>query len=169
DGEPLAKAMATRAVTLVTPVPAELVRRLNGTVAVIFPRFSDLASRITIERALRDEAGYVKSAFAPSGIDPRTHVVGMEPTDEEVALGAEAAGQADATVLFLFDAHLYPSNRTLLEAVTGRAKACAVVLLRDPYDAALLPPGVLGITAYGFRRCQLDAVIARLLVGLAAR
>jgi beta-N-acetylhexosaminidase len=169
DGEPLAKAMATRAVTLVTPVPAELVRRLNGTVAVIFPRFSDLAPRITIERALRDEAGYVKSAFAPFGIDPRTLVVGMEPTDEEIALGAEAAGQADATVLFLFDAHLYPSNRALLEAVTGRAKTCAVVLLRDPYDAALLPPGVLGITAYGFRRCQLDAVIARLLVGLAAR
>src|SRR5437899_3115294 len=42
------------------------------------------------------------------------------------------------------------------------ARALAVVLLRDPYDAALLRPGVLGITAYGFRKCQLDAVIARL-------
>jgi hypothetical protein len=36
------------------------------------------------------------------------------------------------------------------------------VLLRDPYDAALLAPGVRGLTAYGFRKCQLDAVVARL-------
>jgi hypothetical protein len=36
------------------------------------------------------------------------------------------------------------------------------VLLRDPYDTALLRPGTLGITAYGFRRCQLEAVLARL-------
>jgi beta-N-acetylhexosaminidase len=169
DGEPLAKAMATRAVTLVTPLPPEFARRLNGAVAVIFPRFSDLAPRITIERPLRDEAGYVKSTFGALGVDPRTVVVGIEPTEAEIALSAEAAGQADATILFLFDAHLYPADRKLLETVAARAKACAVVLLRDPYDAALLPPGILGITAYGFRRCQLDAVIARLLVGLAAR
>ena len=65
-------------------------------------------------------------------------------------------------MLFLFDAHLYPSNRALLEAVQSRAHALAVVLLRDPYDVSLLAPGVLGITAFGFRRVQLDAVIARL-------
>jgi hypothetical protein len=29
----------------------------------------------------------------------------------------------------------------------------------------MLEPGVLGITAYGFRKCQLDAVIARLVQG----
>jgi len=33
------------------------------------------------------------------------------------------------------------------------------------WHAALLAPGVLGITAYGFRKCQLDAVIARLVHG----
>ena len=70
---------------------------------------------------------------------------------------------ADATVLFLFDAHLYPSNRSLLEAVQARARALAVALLRDPYDARLLGPGVRGLTAYRFRKCQLDAVIARLV------
>src|SRR5207253_2759114 len=72
------------------------------------------------------------------------------------------AAVADATVLFLYDAHLYPSNRGLLDAVQARARHLAVVLLRDPYDAALLAPGVLGITAFGWRRCQLDAVVARL-------
>jgi hypothetical protein len=46
--------------------------------------------------------------------------------------------------------------------VQTRARALAVVLLRDPYDAALLADGVLGLTAYGWRKCQMDAVVARL-------
>jgi len=36
------------------------------------------------------------------------------------------------------------------------------VLLRDPYDAVLLGRDVYGVTAFGWRRCQLDAVVARL-------
>jgi len=68
-------------------------------------------------------------------------------------------------VLFLFDDNLYPSNARLLAELQTRARALAVVLLRDPYDAALLSAGVLGITTYGFRKCQLDAVVARLLHG----
>jgi hypothetical protein len=64
--------------------------------------------------------------------------------------------------LFLYDAHLYASNRALLDALQGSARRLAVVLMRDPYDAALLAPGVVGLTAYGWRRCQLDAVVARL-------
>jgi beta-N-acetylhexosaminidase len=162
DGEPLAKAMATRAVTRVTPPQPGFLKALNGRVAAIFPRFSDLAPRIFIEPAIQDERGWLTRAFAPVGIAPEPEIVGMEPSVDEIARAACAAARADATVLFLFDAHLYPSNRALLEAVQARARALAVVLLRDPYDAALLGPGVLGITAFGFRACQLEAVIARL-------
>ena len=162
DGSPLAKAMATRAVTLVTPPQPGFLKALNGRVAAIFPRFSDLAPRIFIEPAIRNEGGWLRDAFAPVGITPEAEIVGMEPSADEIERAADAAARADATVLFLFDAHLHPSNRALLDAVQKRARALAVVLLRDPYDAALLGPSVLGITAFGFRTCQLDAVIARL-------
>lgn len=162
DGAALAMAIATRAVTEVAPASPGLGRALNGRVAVVFPRFSSLASRITIEPEVADEGGYVARAFAPAGIAPDTLVVGVEPTPEEIAAAAGLAAAADATVLFLFDAHLYPSNRALLDAVQARARTLAVALLRDPYDARLLAPGVRGLTAYGFRRCQLDAVVARL-------
>ncbi len=111
---------------------------------------------------MADERGYLARAFARIGIEPETILVAIEPTAAEIAAAAERAAAADATVLFLYDAHLYPSNRALLDAVTRRARALAVVLLRDPYDAALLAPGVLGLTAYGWRRRQIDAVIARL-------
>ncbi|HET8531911.1 MAG TPA: glycoside hydrolase family 3 protein, partial [Methylomirabilota bacterium] len=80
-----------------------------------------------------------------------------------IARAASVAAAADATVLFLYDAHLYPSNKALLEACQAGAKRLAVVLMRDPWDAELLAPGVAALTAYGWRRAQLDAVLARLL------
>ena len=162
DGRPLAKAMATRAVTEVGSSVPGLARALNGNVLVVFPRFSDLAARITIEPEVANERGWVAAAFAPAGITPATAVVGIEPRPEEIAEAAERAAAADATVLFLYDAHLYPSNLALLEALQARARCLAVVLLRDPYDAALLAPGVRGLTAYGWRACQMEAVVARL-------
>src|SRR5437899_745537 len=162
EGPPLAMAIASRAVTPVTPGPPGLRRALNGSVSVVFPRFSELAQRITIEPEVGDERRYLTDAFASVGIAPTVLLVGIEPTVAEIAAAAEHAAAADATVLFLYDAHLFPSNRALLDGIQARARALAVVLLRDPYDAALLPAGVLGITAYGFRKCQLDAAIARL-------
>ena len=155
-------AIASRAVTPVTPGPPGFRRALNGSVSVVFPRFSELAQRITIEPEVADEPRYLTDAFASVGIAPTVLLVGIEPTVAEIAAAAERTAAADATVLFLYDAHLFPSNRALLEGIQARARALAVVLLRDPYDAALLPAGVLGITAYGFRKCQLDAAIARL-------
>ncbi len=163
DGLPLAKAMATWAATRLTPEPADYRRRLNGRVAVVFPRFSELAERITIEPPLLDEAGYVKAVFTPYGVNPEVHVLAIDPGDEEIALAARSAAGADATILFLFDAHLYPSNRRLLDRLQEAAQALAVVFLRDPYDAEFLKLGVLALTAFGFRCCQLEAVVARLL------
>jgi beta-N-acetylhexosaminidase len=162
DGPALAGAMATRAVTLAASVPGDLARRLNGRVTVVFPRLSDLAARITIEPELMDEKKYLSRTFATIGIEPDAVLVGIEPAPAEIEAAAGAAAVADGTILFLYDAHLYASNRALLDALQARARHLVVVLLRDPYDAALLQAGVLGITAFGFRRCQLDAVIARL-------
>ena len=163
DGEPLAKALATRAVTTVAPSRPAFTRALNGKVVVVFPRLSSLADRITIEDAVLDEARFVAQAHAPYGIEPAVEVVSVEPVETEISRAAEAARRADAAVLFLYDAHLYPSNRALLDALQTAAPALGVILMRDPWDAEYLAPGVAGVTAYGWRRCQLEAALARLL------
>ena len=165
DALPLARAIATRAVTVVSAGRPELRRALNGRVGVVFPRFSDLALRITIEPEIAAEKAYIAGAFGTAGITPETRLVAIEPTDAEIAAAGALADASDAVVLFLFDAHLYASNAKLLKELQSRARALAVVLMRDPYDADMLAPGVLGVTAYGFRKCQLDAVIARLVQG----
>jgi len=53
--------------------------------------------------------------------------------------------------------------KALLDAVQAGARKLGVVLMRDPWDAEFLAPGVAAVTAYGWRRCQLDAAMARLL------
>ena len=163
DGEPLARAMATRAVTVVAAPDAGWKPALNGRVLAIFPRLSSLADRITIEPVMQNERAYLTASMAPHGVRPEVTVVGVEPTPEEIESVRTAAAAADATILFLYDAHLYKSNRALLEACQTAAKRLAVVLMRDPWDAEFLAPGVAAMTAYGWRRTQLDAVMARLL------
>jgi beta-N-acetylhexosaminidase len=163
DGEALARALATRAATLLAPPPAGWRQRLNGRVLAVFPRLSALADRIFVEPAMQDEARFVGAALAPHGIVPESAVVGVEPSGAEIADAAARALAADATLLFLYDAHLYASNRALLDALTAAAPALGVVLLRDPYDAACLAPGVAAATAYGWRRCQVEAALALLV------
>jgi beta-N-acetylhexosaminidase len=163
DGEPLARALAARGTTFVASPPPGWRRRLNGRVVAVFPRLSSLADRITVEPALLDEERYLRHAMLPYGVEPQVDVVGVEPSGEEIARARARVETADASILFLYDAHLFPSNRRLLESLQSGARALAVVLMRDPYDARLLLPGTVGITAYGWRRCQLEAVLARLL------
>ena len=83
----------------------------------VFPRLSALADRITVEPAMLDEAGYLAEAMAPHGIAPEVHVVGVEPTEAEIGAARDPAAAADACILFLYDAHLYASNRALLDAL----------------------------------------------------
>jgi beta-N-acetylhexosaminidase len=164
EGSSLATEIARRAVTQLSAGGPDLASKVcGGRVVVVVPRLSALASRIVIEPEVADEEGFIARAFGRAGVRPTTIVVGVEPTDTEIAEAVAHASAADVAVLFLFDAHLYPSNQRLLDALYARSPALAVVLLRDPYDAALLPRGVLGLTAFGYRACQLDAVIERLL------
>ena len=72
DGHALARAIAARAVTVVSAGRAGVKHALNGRVLFVFPRFSELAGRITIEAALTDERGWITRACAPLGITPST-------------------------------------------------------------------------------------------------
>ena len=96
------------------------------------------------------------------GFHPEILIVAIEPADEEIQRAADLARNSDLTILFCYDAHLYPSNRNLLEAVQAAAAELVVDLLRDPYDAALLKAGVAGLTDFGWRACQIKAAIEKI-------
>ncbi len=73
---------------------------------VIAPRVSSLKDRVMIEKELEDEAGFVKRVLNPLGVNPTVHLVDLDPSPEQIAAAAQAAGQASQVILFVFDAHI---------------------------------------------------------------
>ena len=131
-------------------------------IGVIFPQFSRLDAKIMIEREVLPEEEFVRQEFEQYGFHPEILIVAIEPADEEIQRAADLARNSDLTILFCYDAHLYPSNQELLESIQDAAPELVVDLLRDPYDAALLRPGVAGLTDFGWRACQIKAAIEKI-------
>jgi beta-N-acetylhexosaminidase len=135
----------------------------TGTTCAVFPRLSRLADKIMIEREQLDEAGWLRNLFGTIGVQHVTpHLYDLDYDPLQLATSAAAAAGADQTVLFLFDAHIYPTQKQLLETIEGASKRLAVVLLRDAYDVEYVQAGVLCLTNYGFRVCDIQAVLRKL-------
>jgi beta-N-acetylhexosaminidase len=162
-GAPLAAAICRRAVRVLQdergllPLPGRARK-----IAVVFPRFSSLDAKIMIEKEVLGEKEFVAGEFGKFGIKPHILIVGLEPDDADIEAAVTLAQTSDLTVFFCYDAHLYPSNRRLLDALQDRSPRLVVDLLRDPYDAEFLAPGVAGLTCFGWRSQQLKAAIARM-------
>jgi beta-N-acetylhexosaminidase len=129
---------------------------------VIFPQFSSLDAKIMIEKEVLNEQEFVRQEFQKYGLDPSVQIVPIEPAAAEIQQAVNLAKSSDLTILFCFDAHLYPANKKLLEALQGAAKELVVDLLRDPYDAAYIKEGVACLTDFGWRACQIKAAIERI-------
>ena len=129
---------------------------------VIFPQFSSLDPKIMIEKEVLDEKEFVRQEFRKFGHHPEIHIVSMEPGEGAIQPAAHLAQASETTILFLYDAHLYPSNKALLVAVQEAAARLVVVLLRDPYDAEFIAPGAACVTDFGWRTCQLRAAVEKI-------
>jgi len=137
-------------------------------IAVIFPQFSRLAALIMIEPEVLPEKDFVLREFQKFGLNPEVQIVSTEPTETEIQQAVQLAKDADATIFFCYDAHLYPANKNLLDALQDAAPALVVDLLRDPYDVEYLKEGVACLTAFGWRACQLQAAMEKICSSPAA-
>jgi beta-N-acetylhexosaminidase len=139
--------------------------RLQKKIGVIFPRFSGLDAKIMIEKEVLQEQDFVRHEFKKFGFHPGIHLVSIEPAEAEIQQAVTLARNSDLTILFCYDAHLYPANRKLLDAVQAAAPKLVVDLLRDPYDAAFIQAGVACLTDFGWRACQIKAAIEKICAG----
>jgi len=136
----------------------------SASTAVIFPRLSELANTIFIEKEQQSEKTYIQDRLGALGVTNTTiQIVGMDASAADTEAAKSAAAAADQTLLFVFDAHLQPGTKTLLDQVQTSAKKLTVVLLRDAYDVEYVKNGVLCLTNYGFRSCDIEAVLRKLL------
>lgn len=162
EGVKLAKKIAREGLTIYQDPARRLPLDRSMRTAVIFPDMGSLAQRIMIESPFHDCRAWIEARFAAL---PRHDgaVYALDPTNDDIDHAAELAHNAQSTVLFLYDAHLHPREQQLLNAVQKASANLIVVFLRDPYDRAFLRPADTALTAFGFRACQIDAVMERLL------
>jgi beta-N-acetylhexosaminidase len=170
-GEPVAETEGSR---LVASICRESVRVLQDErkllplkagykkIGVIFPRFSSVDAKIMIEKEVLREKEFVQKEFHKFGLHPVIKIVDLEPEEIEIQQAVHLAKNSDLTIFFCYDAHLYAANKKLLDALQEAAPELVVDLLRDPYDAAYLKEGVAGLTACGWRACQIKAAIDKI-------
>ncbi len=130
--------------------------------AVIFPQFSRLDTKIMIEKEVLQEKEFVRREFQKFDLNPEIQIVAIDPAAAEIQDAVRLAQKSDLTILFCYDAHLYPADKKLLDALQEATKDLVVDLLRDPYDAEFIHEGVACLTDFGWRACQIKAAIARM-------
>ena len=156
----LASRVARRAVTV-----AGLLRPLDertSKVCIVFPRLSEPADKIFVEQDLLDEKAFLKKATAHTPVKKTLCIVPLNPGPSDVRRAVAAARAAHRTVFFCYEARLMPGCRRMLDALQRAAQDFVVVLLRSPYDRALVRPDVPTVTAFGYRRCQIEACLEKI-------
>jgi len=163
DGAALAAAICRESVRVLQDEKKLLpLKRGEKKIGVIFPRLSSFDAKIMIEKEILQEEEFMRQEFASFGLHPEIQIVASEPTAAEIQQAVGLVKNSDLTIIFCYDAHLNPADKRLLEALQDAAKELVVDLLRDPYDADYIRPGVACLTGFGWRACQLKAVIEKM-------
>jgi beta-N-acetylhexosaminidase len=89
-------------------------------------------------------------------------VVGVAPTDAEIAALRARAGSFDAVVVGTIEAHRQPAQAALVRAIAETATPIVAVALRTPWDLGVYPPGVPAICTYSILPDPLEALAAAL-------
>lgn len=158
--EALALKVARAAVELANKGAIPLPLLLDGRkVAVLWPSFKEVRERFTFEGG--HEAPFKRLKKRLSRWPARLSFV---PTpvvsDASVKPAVEAAKKADITLFFCFEAMRFPGQKRVLDALQKAVPDRLVtVLLRNPWDRELLKPSVTAIHAYGYRDCQVQALL----------
>jgi len=77
-------------------------------------------------------------------------VISRDPEEGEIRAAAEAASRYPKIVLGTCNAHLYPGQLALAQALAQTGKELIVVALRNPYDLPLLPDCACKIAAFDY-------------------
>ena len=152
----LSRKLAERSITLARGPLTDLPP--HATILAIMPEPTDLTPADTsstvapgLGRALRTRFSSVEEV-----------VVGIAPTDAEIAGARARAARVDAVVVGTIDAIRQSAQAELVRALAGTVNRTVAVALRTPWDVALYPADVPAICTYSILPDSLDALAAAL-------
>ncbi|HNV87046.1 MAG TPA: beta-N-acetylhexosaminidase [Candidatus Omnitrophota bacterium] len=165
-GSGLASEIARKAVKVFKNhkmLPLRIYRSGGRTLSVIFPKLSSLSRQVLIEEECLDERSFIRKTFSSAGVVPKAiEIIPFDPSDGEIKETSEKVQASDLVVFFCYDAHLYPQTKKLLDEIQSTMERCVIVLLRDPYDDEFVKPEAACVTAFGFRKAQIEAAVEAL-------
>jgi beta-N-acetylhexosaminidase len=132
----------------------------KGSPCIIFPRLSEASRTIFVEDVLKNEKSFLRKY---AGSAASIHIVPLDPRPGDIRSALAAARREDRTIFFCYEAHMKSGCRELLDALQKNVPNLVVVLLRTPYDRALIRPSIPTVTAFGYRACQIEACLDRLV------
>ena len=119
---------------------------------LIVPRLGDVADRLPIPDDLRATAALLRPGI---GAGVGVLEVAVQPDDRAVAMAADWAASQEAAVFYCFDAHRFPGQRRLLEALGARCRRLVIATIGNTTDAELAAPRASIVRTCGFQACQL--------------
>ena len=86
-------------------------------------------------------------------------VTSKNPGEEEIRTTAERASRFEKIVLGTSNAHLFPGQLALAEALAATGMELTIVTLRNPYDISLLPDCACKIAAFDYSEACFRALV----------
>ncbi len=154
----LSRELAERSITLargrLEPIPP------HATILAVMPQPTDLTPADTSSTVAPGLGHALRTRFR----SVEEVVVGIAPSEAEIAAVRAAAARVDAAVVGTIDASRQPAQAELMHAVVAANPRTVAVALRTPWDVALVPPGPPALCTYSILPDPLDA-LAAVLVG----
>ena len=136
---------------------------LNHSFWVIFPELSPVAKERFLEPELLAPEALLRQSFSQHGIPLKNiEKISLQPTPKERERMRDKGREEDLTLFFCWDAHHFSQTRELLKDLQDSGGRLVVVLLREPHDFEGISPKTACLTAHGFRRVQIEAVLEKL-------
>jgi beta-N-acetylhexosaminidase len=140
--------------------PAPIALAATWRILAIMPEPTDLTPADTSSAVAPGLGRALRTRFA--SVDDV--VVGVAPSDTEIAGVRERAGSFDAVVVGTIEAHRQPAQAALVRALAATGTPTIAVALRTPWDVAVYPADVPAICTYSILPDPLEA-LARALAG----
>ena len=134
----------------------------NPRIAVLWPDLREVKDRFTFEGGVDGPWKRLRSRVSSWPARVRFFKTPLL-SGEGVGPVLKGCRNADIVLFFCFEAMRFEGQRKTLEALqTACAERLVAALLRNPWDKVLLAPRVTALHAFGYRDCQVSAILEAL-------
>ncbi len=128
----------------------------GAVLSAVIPNLREITQVEELRASMKESENTIVTGIKKRYGSARIDRYSLPPDDNEIQIAVEHAGHADCTVLFSYNAHLDHRQTEFILTVSKNSKLFILVMLRNPYDASIVPgrtsiavhaPTVPGITA----------------------